>query len=216
MVSDRNIQLSDPDPIAQQHIENVQQEHNQQYIALRRRAQGLFEALKGRTGVRTQEDFEKVAAKASKDFDSGVFLVERLGTSRFLDPELTCILLRLRSELLAEIENPTAADRMNVDMAIIAYRNALRVQNLINSVLMETERQLFGQISLQELLGQAEAEEVSRLVHDVEQRLIPLLEKTQKMMNRALDRLRGGASSSKDGAPRVTVGFAREINVNGR
>ena len=49
---------------------------------------------------------------------------------------------------------------MNVDMEVLRYRNALRVQNLISSALMGTERRLFSQPSLEEVVGQAEAREV--------------------------------------------------------
>lgn len=216
MTSDRKVQLRevdlDPDPVAQCHIAKVQAEHDEQYLALRRRAQGMFAALKGRTGVRSHEDFDKLLEKTRDDFDSGVFLVERLGASRFLDPDLTCVLIRIRDDLLSEIERPTAADRMHVDAAVLAYRNLLRIQNLINNSLMETERQLFGQTSLEEVLGQTEAKEVECILEDVEQKLVPLLERCQRMMNRALDRLgpRNGANR-----PRISIGAAGQVNIVG-
>jgi hypothetical protein len=70
---------------------------------------------------------------------------------------------------------------------------------------------LFGQISLEEVIGQAEAREVARVLEGVEQRLIPLLEKSQRMMNRALDRLpcRGRGV----GHPSVSIGVAAQVNV---
>lgn len=206
-----NSLFQDPDPDAQRHIAKVQAEHDEQYRALRRRAQSLFSALKGRTGVSTPEEMERIFQKAQMDFESGAFLIERLGTSRFLDPELTSVLVRLHTELLAVIPQPTAADRMHVNMAVLAYRNCLRIQNLINNCLLETERQLFGQLSLSDVVGGAEANEVARQLEDVERRLIPLLERCQRMMNRALDRLNQEGSSST----RVTVGFAGQVNVKG-
>lgn len=214
MSSDRDLQLKeiehDPDPVAQSHIAKVQKEHDEQYLALRKRAQGLFAALKGRTGVHTPEQFDKLLEKTRNDFDTGTFLVERLGASRFLDADLTCVLLRLRNDLLAEIENPTAADMMHVDLAVVGYRNALRIQNLINNSLMETERHLFGQLSLDEVLGQTEAKEVERILEDVEQRLMPLLERCQRMMNRALDRLNWRRRVRQ---PNVSIGVAAQVNV---
>lgn len=203
--------LQETDPDAQRHIEKVQREHDEQFMALRRRAQGLFTALKGRTGIRTPEEMDRFFEKARADFDSGAFLVERLGASRFLDPELTCVLLRLRNDLLAEIGNPTASDMMHVDMAILGYRNCLRLQNLINSVLLEAERQLFCQTSLEDVVGQSEAGEVNRLLEEAEQKLLPLLEKSQRMMNRALDRVSSRARSG----PRanVSIGIAGQVNL---
>ena len=93
---------------------------------------------------------------------------------------------------------------MNVDTAIFAYRNALRIQSLINSALTETERQLFGQLSLQEVLGQTEAQDVTRVLEGIEQKLLPLLERCQRMMTRALDRLKGHSR----GQNKVSIGIA--------
>ena len=69
--------LEETDPVAQRHIAKVQAEHDDQYLALRRRAQGMFSALKGRTGVHTAEEFDKLLEKTRTDFDTGAFLVER-------------------------------------------------------------------------------------------------------------------------------------------
>lgn len=204
------VPLQETEPVAIRHIAKVQAEHDEQYRALRLRAQGLFTALKGRTGIRTPEEMEKLAEKSRVDYDSGTFLVERLGAGRFLDPQLTCVLVRLRDDLLAEIERPTAADKMHVDMAVLAYRNALRMQSLLNSALMETERQLFGQLSLNEVLGQAEAGEVVRILEEVEQKFMPLLERCQRMMNRALDRLGITPSSNRTN---LSIGIAGQVNL---
>ena len=95
-------------------------------------------------------------------------------------------------------------------MAVLAYRNALRIQNLINNSLMETERHLFGQTSLDEVLGQTEAREVARILGEVEQKLLPLLERCQRMMNRAVDRLdRTGGGR----LPSLSIGVAAQVNV---
>jgi len=208
--TEKTVLLEETDPLARKHIAKVQAEHDAQYLALRRRAQSLFTALRGRTGVHTQEEMEKVQGEASAAYKTGTFLLERLGASRFLDPELACVLIQLRSDLLAGIPSPSAADAMNVDMAILGYRNALRVQSLINSALMETERQLFGQASLESVLGPSDAAGVARVLQDVEQKLVPLLEKCQKMMTRALDRL---GPRRRENQASVSVGIAGQVNV---
>ena len=76
---EKTLLLEETDLVAQRHIAKVQAEHDEQFLALRRRAQGMFAALKGRTGVRTQEEFDKLLEKTRDDFDTGTFLVERLG-----------------------------------------------------------------------------------------------------------------------------------------
>ena len=87
------------------------------------------------------------------------------------------------------------------------------MQSLVNSALMETERHLFGQNSLHDTLGASEALEVTRLLEEIEQKLMPMLERCQRMMNRALDRLhdRGRANHR----PNLSIGIAGQVNVTG-
>src|SRR5436190_22988803 len=78
--------------------------------------------------------------KAKTGYQSGRFLLEQLGAERILEPELRGTLAQLRKDLLIGIENPTAADTMSADVAIIAYRNLLRVQGWIGSICLTVER----------------------------------------------------------------------------
>jgi len=204
------VTLQETDPVAQRHIARVQAEQDEQYLALRRRAQGLFTALKGRTGIRTPEEMDRIFQETQAKYDTGAFLAERLGTSAYLDPELVSLLIHLRRELLSEITHPNTADRMHIDMAVLAYRNCLRVQSLINNCLMETERQLFGQLSLNDVVGEVEASQVTRLLEDVQQKLLPLLDRCQRMMTRALDRL---GPRRREHQTSVSIGIAGQVNV---
>ena len=76
---------------------------------------------------------------------------------------------------------------------------------------METERHLFEQSSLDEVLGQTEAREVARIMGEVEQKLLPLFERCQRMMNRALDRLPSSVRSRANA--KVQIGVAGQVNV---
>jgi hypothetical protein len=89
--------------------------------------------------------------KANIDYQSGRFLLQQLGAERLLEPELMATLAQLRQELLTGIQKPTAADTRTADMAIIAYRNALRVQGWIGNLCLAVERGLFGQAPLDQL-----------------------------------------------------------------
>ena len=62
-------------------------------------------------------------------------------------------LAQTRKGLLAGIEQPTAADHMMADSAVIAYYNMLRVQGWIGSLCLTVERELFGQAPLNEIHG---------------------------------------------------------------
>jgi hypothetical protein len=90
-------------------------------------------------------------------------------------------LTQLRQHLLDGIENPTAGDHMLADTAIIAYRHVLRIQGWIGSLCLVVERELFGQ----EPIG----ERIEHEMHQLEQSLMPLLDRAHRMLMRSLDRL---------------------------
>ena len=71
---------------------------------------------------------------AQVEYQSGQFLLQRLSAERLLEPELDGYPRSAPSRALAGIEQPTAADIMSADIAIIAYRNLLRVQGWIGSL----------------------------------------------------------------------------------
>jgi hypothetical protein len=108
----------------------VEEELEVQFLEFRRQARGHFDVIKGRRGAYSQASLEETFRKAKVDYDSGRFLIERLGAERHLDLQLVATLIQLRQELLAGIENPTAADKMLADTAVAAYCNFLRNQGL--------------------------------------------------------------------------------------
>lgn len=201
---------SDEDDIAEKHELKVQTELNQQYRELKRQARGVFRAVSGRCGIRSEETWQQIFERAKIDYDSGKFLMERLGADRQLDPPLVATLTQLRQDLLADIENPSTIDRMHVDSAIIAYRNLLGVQGWIGNLCLQIERQLFGQLSLDDVFGAAEADVVAAKVEELRLKLLPLLESCQRAMNRALDRLQ----SRKGDRARTNVSIAQAGQVN--
>jgi hypothetical protein len=196
---------------AEKHEVKVQSELNNQHQELMRQARGIFTAVKGRRGALTPEYWQRQLENAQVDYESGQFLVERLGADRQLDLQLVATLVRLRQQLVAEIDNPTAADQMMADTAIVAYRNLLRAQVWIGSTAAVVQRELFGQEPLQSTYGRSEADLIERRVEYLEQTLLPLLDRCQRMMIRALDRLDG--RRSQNGAPSVAIGAAGQVNI---
>jgi hypothetical protein len=145
--------LRDPDPAAEAHETRVTAELNAQHQELRDQAQALLAAVKGQRGIRREDDWQAIFKKAKLDQETGSFIIKRLGAERFLEPELMAALAQLRRELVAGIEQPSAADRMMADSAVIAYYNMLRVQGWIGSLCLTVERELFGQAPLSEIHG---------------------------------------------------------------
>jgi hypothetical protein len=143
----------DADLAAEAHEKRVVAELNAQHLALREQAQALIATVKGRRGIQSDEHWQALFQKAKIDYDNGRFLLQQLGAERYLEPELMATLAQLRQDLLAGINRPTAADTISADIAIIAYRNLLRVQGWIGSLCLTVKRELFGQAPLDKLHG---------------------------------------------------------------
>ena len=203
----------DPDPAAEAYLSRVEAELNTQHQELREQAQALLAAVKGRRGVQREEGWQRIFLEAKINYESGRFLIQQLGAERYLEPELMATLTQLRQGLLAGIENPTAADTMMVDSAIIAYRNLLRVQGWIGSLCLTVERELFGQAPLNELHGHTVGKQLTQEIARLEQVLMPLLERCQRMMAKSFGHLETRRGKPPPPAT-VMVGQAGQVNVD--
>src|SRR5216683_1502375 len=67
-----------------------------------------------------------------------------------IEPTLMATLLSLRQRLIAEGGINTAAEMMLVDLAVLNYYHALRVQGWIGDSALHIEREFFGQDALAE------------------------------------------------------------------
>ena len=119
----------------------------------------------------------------------------------------------LRQGLLEGIEKPSIADHMLADSAIISYRNLLRVQGWIGSTSLIIQSELYGQQPLEESHGHTAAMAIERRVEQLQQTLMPLLDRAQRMMIRAIDRL----EARRIGKPltNISIGSGGQINVGG-
>ena len=195
----------DPDPETEAYASRREAELNAQHQELRDQARATLAAVKGHGRVQSEQDWQRICSQAKINYESGRFLIEKLGAHRYLEPELMATLAQLRRDLLTGIQNPTAADTMMADTAVIAYRNMLRVQGWIDNLCLVVERELFGQEPLNQYhghtVGKKLTEEIRRLEEDM-----PLLERSHRMMAKSfahLEARRGKATTTS-----VTVGQA--------
>jgi hypothetical protein len=182
----------DPDPAAEAYLSRV-------------------EAELSRRGVQREEDWQKIFQQAKVDCESGRFLIEQLGAERYLEPRLMATLAQLRQGLLGGIQNPTAADSMMADTAVIAYRNLLRVQGWIGDLCLVVERELFGQEPLNRYHGPTVGAKLEEKLRRLEEHML-LLERCHRMMVRSLTHLE--SSRSKAAKTAVTIGQAGQVNVD--
>jgi hypothetical protein len=84
-------------------------------------------AMQGWRDVRSMEEWQATCEDAAKRYESGRFLLERLGAERRLDPSLMATLWQLRQDLMDEYGAESPAMTMVIDLAVMAYANVLRV-----------------------------------------------------------------------------------------
>lgn len=186
---------------------------------LERDAHASWRAMASWAEVATEEDWVRVVAQADDDFDSGQFLLSRLGAARYLDPPLMAVLLRLRRRLVEEHGARTAADLMTVDLAVLAYYHALRVTGWIGDLSQALEAEFFRKGGLGvRLHPQDKARRdvkvrgltVEEIVERLADRLMPLLDRSNKMLLRNLQALE---ARRRPPAPSVTIAQAGQVNV---
>ena len=59
--------------------------------------------------------------------------MDHLGADRLIDPPLTGMLLAIRRGLIEEMNAASMADYVLIDMAVIAFTNAMRVQSMLGT-----------------------------------------------------------------------------------
>jgi len=121
-------------------------------------------------------------------------------------------LVQLGRGLLTGIENPTAADTMMADSAVLAYRNMLRVQGWIDNICLVIEGELFGQDPLNQYHGPTVGKKLTEQIRRLEEVMMPLLERSHRMMAKSFAHLE--ARRGKATATSVTVAQAGQVNVD--
>jgi hypothetical protein len=189
---------------------------------IRRNTRATYRAMEGWKGVRSEEDWLEVCEDSREQYESGGFFLERLGAERYLDPKLMATLLSLRQRLIAEWGITTAAEMMLLDLALLDYYHALRVQGWIGDLALHIERQFFGQDALAENRQRPGRRPGRRFsveedVRRLSEQLMPLSDRANRMLIRnlkAIKELRQGL------VPAIAIGRAEQVTVtnqqNGR
>jgi hypothetical protein len=186
------------------------------YQQLRRHARGVYRAMEGWAAVPDEEAWHQTWLQARDDYRSGRFLLERLGAERYLDPPLMATLWSLRQELIEDLGATGAHELMLVDTAVLSYYHLLRFNGWVGNFALMIEHEFFGQESPtakhQQLYGRPydsgrDGLRVEEYVQRVGEQLIPLMDRSQRMLIRALRELRRSPSAS------VAIGQAGQVNV---
>ena len=185
---------------------------------LTRDASAAARALDGWQRVPSQEHWLATVQQTDQDLVTGKFLIDRLGAERHLDPPLMAALLALRRRLIDDHGARTAAELMLIDSAILSYYHQLRVNGWIGDLAGLIEAHFFQRTSLTARL-QAEygsradnvrGLKVEELVERLAGQLMPLLDRSNRMLLRNLKALK---AIQEGPTPSVSIGSAGQINL---
>ena len=176
--------------------QRIRAEKQAQFKRLKGDAQAIFGAVKGLPGVRSPQKWAEMLEAAGDEIGNGRFIVRQLGAERYLEPETVAVLITLRQNLIADLPRVTAAEIMMIDAAVMAYYNMLRTQGWIGNLSLVVERELFGQELLNAHHGERTAEHIENTIRRLNDVLLPLQDRSTRMMMRTLEVLRSASHRS--------------------
>ena len=204
------------EPSLDERVRMWREEDARRYQELRYQSRAVHRAMDGWAAVRDEEAWHQTCLQAREDYHAGRFLLERLGAERYLDPPLMATLWGLRQRLIEDLGATGAHELMLVDTALLSYYHLLRVNGWVGNFALMIEHEFFGQESPaakhQQLYGRSSdrGRDGLRVEDDVErigEQLLPLMDRAQRMMLRALRELR------RPQPPSIAIGQAGQVNV---
>ncbi len=193
----------------------ARQADHTQYHELRKNARAVMRAMQGWGLIRSEEEWQATCEDARKSYQSGRFLLERLGAECHLNPTLMATLWQLRQGLLEAYGADPPAMTMVIDLAVMTYANALRIQGWIGDLSLVIEHELFAEESLKVKLRQQYGSQfngfaVEEALRRLREQLLPLCERTNRQLLQNLQALQRGHLAS---SPMVAIGRAGHVNV---
>ncbi len=179
-------------------------------------AQACGRAMQFSPGLDHPAEWQDIASRLLDDYRGGRALMDHLGAARLLDPATTGMLLAIRRGLIEENNATSMREFVLIDMAVIAFANAMRLQSIIGNTSLIIEGELFGQPTLRakwenghrgrppEIKGLAVDEHVAKLRDSI----MPLVERFHRMGRESIDalvRMRLAPALSVERAAPVTI-----------
>lgn len=179
-------------------------------------AQACARSMYSSPQLDSPEKWEATVSKALADYRSGRALMDQLGADRLLDAPTAGMLLAIRRGLIEETNATSASELVLIDMAVIDFANAMRIQSMIGNTALLIESEMFGQRTLrakwkkeyggrpEDIQGLAVEEHVARL----RDTLVPLAERSQRLAREHIEAI--GRMSRQ---PAMAVERAEAVNI---
>jgi hypothetical protein len=188
----------------------------QEYRRLRRDAQACQRSMSRSPRLQSPDAWEATVTKAADDYRSGLALIDQLGAFGLLDPAQAGMLLAIRRGLIEETNAASTDELVLIDMAVVAYANAMRLQAMIGNAALIIESEMFGQPTLrakwksayggrpEDIRGLVVEDHVARL----RDQLLPLVERAHRTARKSID-----AISRMRQMPAMRVERAEAVNI---
>src|SRR5205823_2048402 len=161
---------------------------------LRQQARATFRAMQEWSTVQDADAWVRTCEEAADQYRSGHFLIERLGAERALDPALMATIWGLRQRIIEDEGLGSAAEMMLLDLAVLSYYNALRIQQWIGDLAIHVEHEWFGMesptASFGKRYGRVDGLKVEAAARRFAEQLLPLLDRANRLVLRNLKALR--------------------------
>jgi hypothetical protein len=168
---------------------------DQEYRRLRLDAQACQRSMSRSPRLQSPDAWEETVTNAADDYRSGLALIDQLGAFGLLDPALAGMLVAIRRGLIEETNAASTDELVLIDMAVVAYANAMRLQSMIGNTALIIESEMFGQPTLRakwksayggrpgDIQGLAVEEHVARL----RDQLLPLVERAHRTARESIE-----------------------------
>jgi hypothetical protein len=199
------------------------QEHQESvYEQLLLDAQACARAMRPSPSLDGPAAWQDIVSSSLDDHRSGHSLMHHLGAARLLDPATTGMLLAIRRGLIEENNATSMVEYVLIDMAIVAFANAMRLQSIVGNTSLVIEGEMFGQPALRakwgktaggrsEIQGLAIDEHVAKL-RDTIMPLVASLHRMGRESVEALGRMRQAPSANVELAAAVKIILAHRSN----
>jgi len=161
---------------------------------LRRQARASFRAMEEWSTLQDEADWVRTCKEAANQYRSGHFLLDRLGAEHYLDPTLMATIWGLRQHIIEDEKIESAAEMMLLDLAVLAYFNALRVQRWIGDLAIHIEHEWFGMESptadFERQHGRFRGLKVEAAAKRFAEQLLPLMDPANRLVIRNLRAIR--------------------------
>jgi hypothetical protein len=180
------------------------------YVATVKRCQHVYRAALDWVGINHAGGIDHYIEQVGHDLDSGEFFLRSVGRIAQTDPALVIALLVMRMRWIEEFNAAGSMEKFLIDQTLIAFYHQLRLHELIGNVEARAESEYFGDKPLRTCDGHQTRDEqylVDKYLRRINERLLPALERCQRMLIRSLREMRMTRIT------RLTIQHVNQVNL---